>query len=66
MCKIAVGSSTNPKPNGPITKPAAKYPNTEPKPMRLNNGTAITAAPNNATTRIKSPAPSAAIAPPKK
>jgi len=52
---------TNFKQKGPIISPAAKYPNTEPKPIRLNNGTATTAAPSNTTIRTKSPAPSASI-----
>lgn len=37
------------RPNGPIINPATKYPSTEPSPIRLNMGTAITAAVNNIT-----------------
>ena len=43
-CKMSSTLVTRPRAEGPITTPAAKYPSTEPKPTRFDNGTATMAA----------------------
>ena len=49
-CRMDLGSEKKPMPNGPIARPAARYPSTDPSPSRLNSGTATTAAPSSTTT----------------
>lgn len=44
MPKIASGADTSFSPQGPIAMPAARKPSTEPRPRRLNTGTAMTPA----------------------
>ncbi len=43
-CRIASGSDTSFSPDGPIAMPAARKPSTDPRPRRLNTGTATTPA----------------------
>ncbi|EPR89957.1 hypothetical protein L313_0741 [Acinetobacter haemolyticus CIP 64.3 = MTCC 9819] len=53
ICRIEAESLKKAKPNGPMISPAIKYPRTEPSPILLKIGTAITAAANNTTGAIK-------------
>ena len=66
-CRIVSGSSNSARPKGPIARPAARYPSTEPSPSRLKMGTATTALPSRMTTEAMSgpcAAASAAMASP--
>ncbi len=63
VVRIDSGSLIKAMPEGPSNIPAARYPSTEPRLRRLNNGTARTAVPSSTTIGTRStPCPAASAA----